>query len=376
MEFPIQMYDPKREYNLHKTDIDNAIHEVLNHGKFINGPEINELEDQLSKFTGSQCVTLSNGTDALQVALLALDVGIDDEVITVSHSWISTVEVISILKAKPVFVDIEPITFNMDPSKLENVITGKTKAIIVVSLYGHMADYDKINEIANKYNIPVIEDGAQSFGATYKNQKSCSMTPISTTSFFPSKPLGCYGDGGACFTNIPELEAKIRAIKNHGGVKRFHHKYIGMNARLDTIQAAILNTKLKYFEETIKNRNACANYYTQQLQYLEKIGFELPKVNKNFTSVWAQYSILAPNIEIRDNIVNYLKEKNINVSIFYPSPLHLQECFNYLGYKIGDLPVTESVCDRIFNLPCYGELTNKEQVFIIDMLRQFNVKAI
>ena len=149
-----------------------------------------------------------------------------------------------------------------------------------------------------------------------------------------------------------------------------------MNARLDTIQAAILNTKLKYFEETIKNRNACANYYTQQLQYLEKIGFELPKVNKNFTSVWAQYSILAPNIEIRDNIVNYLKEKNINVSIFYPSPLHLQECFNYLGYKIGDLPVTESVCDRIFNLPCYGELTNKEQVFIIDMLRQFNVKAI
>ena len=376
MEFPIQMYDPKREYNLHKTDIDNAIHEVLNHGKFINGPEINELEDQLSKFTGSQCVTLSNGTDALQVALLALDVGIDDEVITVSHSWISTVEVISILKAKPVFVDIEPITFNMDPSKLENVITGKTKAIIVVSLYGHMADYDKINEIANKYNIPVIEDGAQSFGATYKNQKSCSMTPISTTSFFPSKPLGCYGDGGACFTNIPELEAKIRAIKNHGGVKRFHHKYIGMNARLDTIQAAILNTKLKYFEETIKNRNACANYYTQQLQYLEKIGFELPKVNKNFTSVWAQYSILAPNIEIRDNIVNYLKEKSINVSIFYPSPLHLQECFNYLGYKIGDLPVTESVCDRIFNLPCYGELTNKEQVFIIDMLRQFNVKAI
>jgi UDP-2-acetamido-2-deoxy-ribo-hexuluronate aminotransferase len=376
MEFPIQMYDPKREYNLHKTDIDNAIHEVLNHGKFINGPEINELEDELSKFTGSQCVTLSNGTDALQVALLALDVGIDDEVITVSHSWISTVEVISILKAKPVFVDIEPITFNMDPSKLENVITGKTKAIIVVSLYGHMADYDKINEIANKYNIPVIEDGAQSFGATYKNQKSCSMTPISTTSFFPSKPLGCYGDGGACFTNIPELEAKIRAIKNHGGVKRFHHKYIGMNARLDTIQAAILNTKLKYFEETIKNRNACANYYTQQLQYLEKIGFELPKVNKNFTSVWAQYSILAPNIEIRDNIVNYLKEKSINVSIFYPSPLHLQECFNYLGYKIGDLPVTESVCDRIFNLPCYGELTNKEQVFIIDMLRQFNVKAI
>jgi UDP-2-acetamido-2-deoxy-ribo-hexuluronate aminotransferase len=371
MELPIQMYDPKREYNLHKNDIDNAIQGVLNHGLFVNGPDIHKLEENLSKFTGSNCITVSDGTDALQIALMALDIGIGDEVITVAHSWISTVEVISLLKARPVFVDIEPITFNMDPNKLENAITDKTKGIVVVNLYGHIANYDKINEIASKYKIPVIEDGAQSFGALYNNKKSCSLTTVGTTSFFPSKPLGCYGDGGACFTNIPELEAKIRAIKNHGGVKRFHHKYIGMNARLDTIQAAILNTKLKYFEETIKNRNACANYYTLKLKCLEDIGFELPKVNKKCMSVWAQYSILAPDIEIRDDIVNYLKEKNINVSIFYPSPLHLQECFNYLGYKRGDLPVTENICDRIFNLPCYGELTNKEQVFIIDILRGY-----
>ena len=371
MELPIQMYDPKREYNLHRNEIDNAIQGVLNHGLFVNGPDIHALEDNLSEFTGSKCITVSDGTDALQIALLALDIGIDDEVITVAHSWISTVEVIALIKATPVFVDIEPITFNMDPNKLENAITDKTKAIIVVNLYGHMADYDKINEIAGKYKIPVIEDGAQSFGALYNNKKSCSLTTIGTTSFFPSKPLGCYGDGGACFTNIPELEAKIRAIKNHGGVKRFHHKYIGMNARLDTIQAAILNVKLGYFEETVKTRNICANYYTLKLKCLEDIGFELPKVNKKCMSVWAQYSILAPDIEIRDSIVHYLKENKINVSIFYPSPLHLQECFEYLGYKRGDLPVTEDICSRIFNLPCYGELTEKEQLFIINMLKQF-----
>ena len=221
----IQMYDPKREYKKNKKNIDDSINNVLNHGLFINGPEVKELEKELTKFTGSQCISISNGTDALKISLLALDVGVDDEVITVAHSWISTVEVISIINAKPVFVDINPETFNMDVNKLESKITEKTKAIIVVSLYGQMADFDKINKIANKYNIPVIEDGAQSFGALYKGKRSCSVTTIGTTSFFPSKPLGCYGDGGACFTNNKELE-KIRAIKSHGGIKRFHHKYI------------------------------------------------------------------------------------------------------------------------------------------------------
>ena len=371
MEFPIQMYDPKREYNLHKADIDNSIQNVLDHGLFINGPEIKELEFKLSQYTKSRCITVSNGTDALKIALLSLDIGKDDEVITVAHSWISTVEAIAIINAIPVFVDIEPITFNMDPNKLEEAITDKTKAIIVVSLYGHMANFEKINEIASKYKLPVIEDGAQSFGATYKNQKSCSITTIGTTSFFPSKPFGCYGDGGACFTNDKNLENKIRAIKNHGGIKRFYHKYIGLNARLDTIQASILNIKLNYFEDTIKKRNNCANFYTNNLKFLENKNFILPKILNNYKSVWAQYSILAPNLETRNKIVEYLKDNKINVSIFYPSPLHLQECFQYLKYKKGDFPITENICDRIFNLPCYDGLFDNEKKYIINTLFNF-----
>lgn len=371
METTIQMYDPKREYHNHKDAIDNSIQTVLNHGLFINGPEVKELEKSLSEYVGSKCITVSNGTDALKIALLALDIGIDDEVITVSHSWISTAEVISVIKAKPVFVDIEPNTFNIDVNKIESAITNKTKAIIVVSLYGQIPDFDEIDNIANKYKIPVVEDGAQSFGATYKGRKSCSLTTIGTTSFFPSKPLGCYGDGGACFTNDPILEEKIRAIKNHGGVKRFHHKYIGINGRLDTLQAAILNTKFSYFDKTLINRNKCAEYYTLNLRFMEYYGFKLPEVSNNCTSVWAQYSILANNNKERDAIVCHLKNNNINVAIFYPEPLHLQECFSYLGYKNGDLSITENITSKIFNLPCYGEFTVAEQDCIISSIKHF-----
>jgi UDP-2-acetamido-2-deoxy-ribo-hexuluronate aminotransferase len=274
------MYDPKREYHTKKKEIDEAINTVLTHGIFINGPEVKELEKKLSDYVGSECIAVSNGTDALKIALLALDVGINDEVITVAHSWISTAEVISLINAKPVFVDIEDETFNIDINKIEKAITKNTKAIIVVSLYGQMPNFDEINKIADKYNIPVIEDGAQSFGASYNNKKSCGVTTIGTTSFFPSKPLGCYGDGGACFTNNKLLEDKMRAIKSHGGIKRFHHKYIGLNGRLDTIQAAILNAKFLYFDETLQNRNKCANYYTDNLKDLEKYEIKLPNVKK------------------------------------------------------------------------------------------------
>ena len=365
------MYDPKREYTKNKEEIDLAIQNVLNHGLFINGPEVKELEKNLSEFVGSNCICVSNGTDALQISLMALNIGLGDEVITVSHSWISTVETISILNAIPVFVDIEPNTFNLDPEKLEDKITNKTKAIIAVSLYGQMPDFDTINKIANKYNIPVIEDGAQSFGALYKGKKSCSVTTIGTTSFFPSKPLGCYGDGGACFTNNNDLGVKIRAITNHGGIRRFEHKYIGMNARLNTIQAAILNVKIKYFDLTIKKRNDCANYYTKNLQFLINKNFKLPSINKECRSVWAQYSILANNKKNRDNIVKYLKDNNVNVAIFYPKPLHYQDCFKYLNYNKTDLPVTINICDRVFNLPCYGEFTKKEQDYIIQLLNTY-----
>ena len=373
ISFPIQMYDPKREYKLNKINIDNAIQKVLDHGLFINGPEVKELETTFSKYVGvKHCIGVSNGTDALKISLLALDVGFGDEVITVAHTWISTAEVISIIGAKPVFIDIDKDIFNMDPLKIEEKINDKTKAIIVVNLYGQMADYDKINKIANKYNIPVIEDGAQSFGAEQNGKKSCSATTIGTTSFFPAKPLGGYGDSGACFTNDDKLAIKIRAIKNHGGIQRFHHKYIGINARLDTIQAAILNVKFKYYDETLKNRIKCAKYYTDKLKPLEdKKLLILPKVNSGNISSWAQYSIIVNNKIIRDQIVDYLKKNKVNVAIFYPSPLHTQECFRYLGYKFCDLPVTEKTCNTLFNLPCYGEVTQKEQDYIISIVNSY-----
>lgn len=370
IEFPIQMYDPKREYLNNKENINKSIQAVLDHGIFINGPEIGQLEKKLKEYVNTEyCITVSNGTDALKIALLALGVGIDDEVITVAHTWISSAECISIINAKPVFVDIEKETFNLDPDKIEEKITSRTKAIIVVSLYGQIPDLEKINEICKKYNIPVIEDGAQSFGAVRNNKKSCSMTTIGTTSFFPSKPLGCYGDGGACFTNDPELAVKIRAIKSHGGIERFKHEYIGLNGRLDTLQASILLEKFKYFDKTLENRNKCAFYYTEKLNELnDKKLLKTPIVKENNISAWAQYSILVPTKKIRDDIVEYLKKNKINVAIFYPTPLHIQKCFSYLGCNKGDLPVTENVCDTIFNLPCYAEITIEEQDYIIDLI--------
>ena len=364
----IQMYDPKREYQSHKKEIDDSIQNILNHGLFINGPEVKALEPALAEFTGAKhAITCSNGTDALKVAMLALGVGPGDEVITVAHTWISTVEMISIINAVPVFCDICSDTFNMDHTKLESLITEKTKAIMPVSLYGQTPNIDAINEIANKHNIPVIEDGAQSFGAMYKGKRTGNLTTIGTTSFFPSKPLGCYGDGGAIFTNDDELNDRMRKIKNHGALKRFQHKLIGMNARLDSMQAAIINTKFQWYDETMDKRNACANYYTELLKDEQFI--KTPFLAESCYSVWAQYSLLAPNKSSRDFIVKYFKENGVNAAIFYPAPLHLQECFQYLKYSLGDLPVTEDVCDRIFNLPCYGEFTREEQNKVVKILK-------
>ena len=369
----IQMYDPKIEYVNHKKEIDDAIQTVLNHGLFINGPEVTELENNLANYTGAKhCITVSNGTDAIKIALLALGVGIGDEVITVAHTWISSAEAVAIINAKPVFIDIDKNTFNMDPTLIEKAISDKTKAIVVVSLYGQTADLDKINEIANKYNIPVIEDAAQSFGASYNGKKSCNLSTIGTTSFFPSKTLGCYGDGGACFTNDTSIALKIKAIKSHGGIERFKHDYIGLNCRLDTIQAAILNAKFKYFNETIEKRNRCANYYSVKLKPFEdKQLIKLPKIGENKISGWAQYSILANDKKTRDDIVKHLQNNNVNVAIFYPVPLHTQKCFSYLNYRLGDLPNTESVCDTVFNIPCYAELSIDSQDYIIDKLYDY-----
>jgi UDP-2-acetamido-2-deoxy-ribo-hexuluronate aminotransferase len=365
----IQMYDPKREYKMHKSEIDNSIQTVLNHGLFIDGPEVKELESKLANYVGTKyCIAVSNGTDAIKIALLALDVKPGDEVITVAHTWISSAEVISIINAIPVFVDIEQDTFNMDYKKLRNAITQKTKAIVLVSLYGQVGDIDEINKIANEYNIPVIEDAAQSFGAMFNGKRSCNLSTIGTTSFFPSKPLGCYGDGGACFTNDESIATKIRAIKSHGGLKRFHHEYIGMNGRLDTLQAAILLSKFNYIDDTLKNRNKCAEYYNENLKEINKL--KIPVVKENRYHVWAQYSLLCENKEVRDNLVNYMKENGVNVAVFYPVPLHYQNCFKNKSI-VHDLSITENIADRVFNLPCYGELMLEEQEKIVNLVKKF-----
>jgi UDP-2-acetamido-2-deoxy-ribo-hexuluronate aminotransferase len=371
--YPIQMYDPKREYKEKKNFIDKAIHDVLDHGIFINGPEIKQLEEKLNQYVNvKHSIAVSNGTDALKIALLALNIKPGDEIITVAHTWISTAEVISLIGAIPVFIDIEEETFNMNHNKIEEAINDNTKAIIVVSLYGHIANIDEINKIAFKYNLPIIEDGAQSFGAEYYCKKSCSLTTIGTTSFFPSKPLGCYGDGGACFTNDDNIAQKIRAIRSHGGVKRFEHEYIGLNGRLDTLQASILNVKLQYFPEKINQRNKVANYYTSKLKDNLKIinNLKLPIIKDSCTHVWAQYSILAKDKQTRDSIVEYMKENKVNLAIFYPAPLHKQKCFEGIC-KSFNLDITESVCDKIFNLPCYAEFKTDEQDYIINLLINF-----
>jgi len=367
----IQMYDPKREYNEHKQAIDQAIHKVLDDGLFINGPDVKLLEERLARYVGvKHCMGVSNGTDALKIALLALGVKPGDEVITTAHTWISTVEVISLISAVPVFVDIREDTFCMNPTGLESAITERTRCIIPVSLYGRCVGYNMINAIASKYNVPVIEDGAQSFGALYNGKRSCSLTTIGTTSFFPSKPLGCYGDGGACFTNDDTLAERMRCIRNHGALVRFNHTMIGMNGRLDTIQAAILNTKLDWFDETLVNRQNCARRYLLELSCLEDNGFiKLPEGDPG-VSAWAQFSILMVHGD-RDRMVEHLKQHNINAAIFYPKPLHTQPCFKYLNYCVGDLPNTESVCDQVFNLPCYGDLMENEINHIIKTVISF-----
>jgi UDP-2-acetamido-2-deoxy-ribo-hexuluronate aminotransferase len=365
----INMYDPTRDYQLHKTEYDTAVLSVMSNGIFIGGEPVSTLENKLANYTGSKhCISCANGTDALYISLLAIDLKPNDEVITVAHTWISTSEVIALAHVVPKYVEIDDKTFNIDPEKIKQAITSKTKAILPVSLYGMMPDYKKIREIADEYNLYVIEDGAQSFGAKRDDYMSCSCkyTDIATTSFFPSKPMGCYGDGGAIFTNDDELANKLRAIKSHGGLERFKHKYIGLNSRLDTIQASILLVKLKYLNQNLLLRNNVAQYYTSNLNDLDIV---LPITESDCYHVWAQYSILVKNNEIRDALFKELKNNKINCSIFYPAPLHLQECFNYLGYTKGDLPITEDVCDRIINLPIYAELTEAEQEYIVNMFR-------
>ena len=351
------------QYQLYKADIDAKIQAVLNKSNYIMGEEITELEHQLSEFTGAKhAITCSNGTDALLLAMMSMDIQPGDEIITTPFTFIATAETISLMKATPVFVDIDPISFNIDPSKIEAVFTDKTKAIMPVSLYGQPADMDEINVIAQKHNLKVIIDGAQCFGASYKNTCAANHCDIYTTSFFPAKPLGCYGDGGAVFTNNDEYAEKMKMLRVHGQNKRYHHKYIGMGGRLDTIQAAILLAKLPHYAKEIEGRNRVAQAYTEQLNGT----VTTPQVKADRTSVWAQYTVRVQN---RDQLQEKLKDQGIPTAVHYPMPLHLQECFQYLGLKQGDFPIAESTAQQVMSLPMNPFLTDEEIAYIVNTLK-------
>jgi UDP-2-acetamido-2-deoxy-ribo-hexuluronate aminotransferase len=358
----MQFIDLKSRHQLIGDKINARIQRVMEHGQFILGPEVREVEEKLAYYTGCKhCVTVSSGTDSLLIALMALGVGAGDEVITVPYTWISTAEVIALLGAKPVFVDVRPDTWNMNEQLLESVITEKTKAIMPVSIYGQTSDMDAINEIAGKYNIPVIEDAAQSFGATYKGKKSCNLSTIGSTSFFPSKPLGCYGDGGALFTNEDELAEKFRWIRVHGQERKHHHPILGVNGRMDTLQAAILLAIFEVFPDEVTRRQVIGNRYNTELS--KASGLETPTIAPENTSVFAQYTILS---EQRESIQSSLKDKDIPSVSYYSVPLHLQPVFNDLGYKAGDFPVTERIANQCLSLPMSPYLSEEDQKQVID----------
>lgn len=349
----IEFIDLKAQQALIKEKIDAGIQRVLAHGQYILGPEVAELEEKLASFVGAKyCISVANGTDALQIAQMALGIGPGDEVITPGFTYIATAETVALLGAKPVYVDVDPRTYNLDPQLLEAAITPQTKAIIPVSLYGQCADFDAINAIAARHDIPVIEDAAQSFGATYKGRRSCNLTTIACTSFFPSKPLGCYGDGGAIFTNDEELAKVIRQVARHGQDRRYHHIRIGVNSRLDTLQAAILLPKLEIFEEEFALRQQVAENYGR---LLAEAGIPVPFVDPNNRSAWAQYTV---QVAERDRVQEQLKSAGVPTAVHYPIPLNRQpaveDCQAYL-------PVGDAIAKQVMSLPMHPYLTDIEQ---------------
>ncbi len=351
------------QHNLYKDEIEQALLSVARKCNFIMGEEIVQLEESLQKFTGSKhAISCSSGTDALLLAMMALDIKPGDEIITTPFTFIATAETIAFLGAIPIFVDIDETTYNIDPAKIESKITSHTKAIIPVSLYGQPCDMDEIMAIAAKHDLKVIIDGAQSFGSTYKDKSDSNLGDISCTSFFPAKPLGCYGDGGAVFTNDDELAQKIKSLRVHGQTKRYYHKYIGMGGRLDTIQAAVLNVKLKYYDKDLTLRQEAALKYNELLKNKVLI---LPVVKDDRTSAYAQYSI---RVKDREKLQEKLSSLGIPTAVHYPLPLHLQECFAYLGYKAGDFPICEIVANEIMSLPMNPYVSDKEIEYIAENL--------
>lgn len=355
----MQFIDLQAQYRRIKDDVDRRIHAVLEHGQYVMGPEIEELETRLAEYVGTEhCVALSSGTDALLVAMMALDIQPGDEVVTTPFTFIATGEMIALLGATPVFADIDPHTYNLDPAAAEAAITARTKAIIPVSLYGQCADMDALNEVGARHGIPVIEDAAQSFGATYNGRRSCGLSRLAVTSFFPAKPLGCYGDGGAAFTDDAELARIMREVRNHGQDRRYHHPRIGLNGRLDTMQAAVLLAKLEIFDDEVTARERLGARYSERLGDAVRTPF----VAEGRTSVYAQYTI---EVDDREAFQAALNEAGVPTAVHYPVPLNRQPAL-----RVGaHVPVAEVASGRVVSLPMHPYLTEEEQDQVIDAVR-------
>jgi UDP-2-acetamido-2-deoxy-ribo-hexuluronate aminotransferase len=359
----IPFIDLKTQYKVLKSSIDQRIQKVLDHGAFVNGPEVTELEQALQKFTGAPyAIACSNGTDALLMPLMALGIGPGDEVITTAFSFIATAEVIVLAGAKPVYVDIDPITYNMNPALIEKHITAKTKAIMPVSLYGQSCDMDEINAIAKKHGLHVIEDAAQSFGALYKGKRSCATSLMAGTSFFPAKPLGCYGDGGAIFTEDKNLYTVMKEIRDHGSEKRYYHTRIGMNGRLDTIQCAVLLAKLERYEWELAQRDRIGKKFTEAFKTLDKKGVIAPTVKSDRTSAWAQYTL---RVNKRDEFQKRLTELGVPSSIHYPMIMPDQPAYKALAGDTSYLTESRKAAQEVISIPLYPDMSDEIMAAII-----------
>jgi len=375
----MEFIDLKRQYEIIQPLIQKRINAVLQHGKFIMGPEITKLEKQLASYAGCKyCVSCASGTDALLLSLMAYEIGPGDAVFTTPFTFIATAEVICLLGATPIFVDIDADTFNIDPQKLREMIEGVQKrtlqapgipkklnprGIITVDLFGLPAEYDQINRIAKQHKLFVLEDAAQSLGGAYKGKLVGNLTDIAATSFFPAKPLGCYGDGGAIFTNNEELQERVCSLRVHGkGSHKYDNVRIGINGRLDTLQAAILLAKLEIFNDELKKRQEIASRYSEILADIVKV----PCVPDGLRSAWAQYSVVSDR---RAHCMDRLKEAGIPTAIYYPRPLHMQTAFSHLGYRQGEFPVSEYISERVFSLPMHPYLEKNAQIIIANAVK-------
>jgi UDP-2-acetamido-2-deoxy-ribo-hexuluronate aminotransferase len=370
----MQFIDLKSQYQRIREPVNARIQAVLDHGQYILGSETVELERRLAAFVGTRhCIAASSGTDTLLIAMMALGIGPGDEVITSPFTFIATGEMIALAGAKPVFVDIDARTYNIDPKLIEAAITPRTKAIMPVSLYGQCADFDAINAIALKHRIPVIEDGAQSLGALYKGKQSCALSAIGSTSFFPSKPLGCYGDGGALFTDDDGLAKIMAEIRTHGQDRRYHHPRLGINGRLDTLQAAVLLAKLDIFDDEIAARSRIGARYAALIdEAFSSLPNPAQRVSPPWlapecTSVYAQYTVEVPN---RQKVEEGMKARGVPTAVHYPVPLHLQPVFANLGQDVGAFPVSEAAAKRVISLPMHPYLSEEQQVRVVKALKE------